>query len=98
MKESLNRIRIKLFGSSAFTKEYLFGLEDYRKATWYQNFIASIAGSVCPPFPSDLLATSLSFRLQVSSIVISQPLDVIKVPHTYLIPFEHLNLHRTVQT
>ncbi|KAL8283558.1 hypothetical protein RQP46_005661 [Phenoliferia psychrophenolica] len=48
-----------LFGSSAFTKEYLFGLEDYRKATWYQNFVASIAGSV-------------------SSIVISQPLDVIK--------------------
>ncbi|KAK4702517.1 hypothetical protein P7C70_g3709, partial [Phenoliferia sp. Uapishka_3] len=48
-----------LFGSSAFTKEYLFGLEDYRKATWYQNFVASIAGSV-------------------SSILVSQPLDVIK--------------------
>ncbi|GAA5821537.1 hypothetical protein JCM3770_000860 [Rhodotorula araucariae] len=48
-----------LFGGSAFTKEYVFKLEDYRTATWYQNFIASIAGSV-------------------SSIAISQPLDVIK--------------------
>ncbi|GJN94613.1 hypothetical protein Rhopal_007696-T1 [Rhodotorula paludigena] len=48
-----------LFGGSAFTKEYIFKLEDYRSATWYQNFVASIAGSV-------------------SSIAISQPLDVIK--------------------
>ncbi|BGP44110.1 high copy suppressor of abf2 [Rhodotorula kratochvilovae] len=48
-----------LFGGSAFTKEYVFKLEDYRSATWYQNFVASIAGSV-------------------SSIAISQPLDVIK--------------------
>ncbi|KAH8926621.1 mitochondrial carrier [Atractiella rhizophila] len=48
-----------LFGASAFTKEYAFGLTDYRKATWTQNFISSIAGSV-------------------ASIVISQPLDVIK--------------------
>ncbi|GAA6044052.1 hypothetical protein JCM8097_008693 [Rhodosporidiobolus ruineniae] len=48
-----------LFGGSAFTKEYVFGLEDYRSATWYQNFVASIAGSI-------------------SSIAISQPLDVIK--------------------
>ncbi|KAM0787225.1 Mitochondrial GTP/GDP carrier protein 1 [Microbotryomycetes sp. NB124-2] len=35
-----------LFGGSAFTKEYVFGLQDYRSATWFQNFIASIAGSV----------------------------------------------------
>lgn len=49
----------QLFGGSAFTKEYVFGLEDYRSATWSQNFVASIAGSV-------------------SSIAISQPLDVIK--------------------
>lgn len=38
----------------------MFGLEDYAKASWTQNFVASIAGSV-------------------SSIAISQPLDVIKV-------------------
>ncbi|UZJ53192.1 hypothetical protein CBS101457_002512 [Exobasidium rhododendri] len=35
-----------LFGGSAFTKEYLFGLEDYNKATWGQNFVASIGGAV----------------------------------------------------
>ncbi|KAJ9137016.1 hypothetical protein NKR19_g8326 [Coniochaeta hoffmannii] len=34
-----------LFGGSAFTKEYVFGLQDYNKASWFQNFIASIAGS-----------------------------------------------------
>lgn len=35
-----------LFGGSAFTKEYLFGLEDFGKATWTQNFVASIGGAV----------------------------------------------------
>ena len=35
-----------LFGGSAITKEYLFGLEDYAKATWTQNFVASIGGAV----------------------------------------------------
>ncbi|KAI8459049.1 mitochondrial carrier domain-containing protein [Phakopsora pachyrhizi] len=49
-----------LFGGSAFTKEYLFKLQDYSSATWTQNFVCSIAGSI-------------------SSITISQPLDVIKV-------------------
>lgn len=34
-----------LFGGSAATKQYLFKLEDYNSATWFQNFIASIAGS-----------------------------------------------------
>lgn len=34
-----------LFGGSAATKQYLFALPDYNKATWFQNFIASIAGS-----------------------------------------------------
>lgn len=28
------------------TKEYVLGVEDYSKATWGQNFIASIAGAV----------------------------------------------------
>ena len=50
---------MQLFGGSAFTKEYIFHLKDYSQATWTQNFVASIAGSV-------------------SSIAISQPLDVIK--------------------
>ncbi|KAK7035975.1 mitochondrial carrier protein [Favolaschia claudopus] len=35
-----------LFGASAVTKEYVLGVSDYSKATWTQNFIASIAGAV----------------------------------------------------
>lgn len=35
-----------LFGGSAFTKEYIFGLKNYSEATWLQNFVASIGGSV----------------------------------------------------
>ncbi|KAE8212674.1 hypothetical protein CF327_g3704 [Tilletia walkeri] len=35
-----------LFGGSAFTKEYLFGLQDFSSATWSQNFVASIGGAV----------------------------------------------------
>lgn len=34
-----------LFGGSAAAKQYLFKLEDYNAATWFQNFVASIAGS-----------------------------------------------------
>ncbi|KAK4631939.1 hypothetical protein CLAFUW4_03308 [Fulvia fulva] len=34
-----------LFGGSAAAKQYLFALEDYNSATWFQNFVASIAGS-----------------------------------------------------
>lgn len=35
-----------LFGGSAFAKEYIFGLEDYNKATFFQNFVASITGAI----------------------------------------------------
>ena len=49
----------QLFGGSAFAKEYLLGLKDYSQATWSQNAVASIVGSI-------------------SSLVVSQPLDVIK--------------------
>ncbi|KAJ6455977.1 mitochondrial carrier domain-containing protein [Mycena vitilis] len=35
-----------LFGASAVTKEYVLGVNDFSKATWGQNFIASIAGAV----------------------------------------------------
>ncbi|KIY71320.1 mitochondrial carrier protein [Cylindrobasidium torrendii FP15055 ss-10] len=54
-----------LFGASAMTKSYLFGLDDsgagkmYKDATWTQNFVASIAGAV-------------------ASITVAAPLDVIK--------------------
>lgn len=35
-----------LFGGSAAVKEYAFALEDYRKATFFQNFCSSIAGAI----------------------------------------------------
>jgi len=35
-----------LFGASAVTKDYALGVTDYSKATWTQNFIASVAGAV----------------------------------------------------
>lgn len=37
---------VQLFGASAFTKDYVLGVSDYSKATWTQNFIASVAGAV----------------------------------------------------
>ncbi|CEG37289.1 mitochondrial gtp gdp carrier protein 1 [Plasmopara halstedii] len=48
-----------LFGGSAFAKEYLFQLENYNSATFFQNFVASISGAS-------------------ASIIVAQPLDVIK--------------------
>jgi transmembrane carrier protein len=36
----------QLFGASAVTKDYILGVSDYSKATWTQNFIASVAGAV----------------------------------------------------
>lgn len=35
-----------LFGGAAFTKDIIFGLEDYRSATLFQNMCASTVGSV----------------------------------------------------
>ncbi|KAI2615159.1 mitochondrial carrier [Hypoxylon sp. NC1633] len=54
-----------LFGGSAFTKEYLFGLNDYNKASWFQNFIASIAGasaSLVVSAPLDVIKTRIQNR------------------------------------
>ncbi|TPX10584.1 uncharacterized protein E0L32_008470 [Thyridium curvatum] len=54
-----------LFGGSAFTKEYLFGLQDYNKASWFQNFIASIAGasaSLVVSAPLDVIKTRIQNR------------------------------------
>ncbi|KAI1325640.1 mitochondrial carrier domain-containing protein [Xylariaceae sp. FL0255] len=54
-----------LFGGSAFTKEYLFGLGDYNKASWFQNFIASIAGasaSLVVSAPLDVIKTRIQNR------------------------------------
>ncbi|KAF8468374.1 mitochondrial carrier domain-containing protein [Kalaharituber pfeilii] len=54
-----------LFGGSAFAKEYLFNLSDYNKASWYQNFIASIAGasaSLIVSAPLDVVKTRIQNR------------------------------------
>lgn len=54
-----------LFGGSAFAKEYMFQLQDYNKATWYQNFVASIAGasaSLLVSAPLDVIKTRIQNR------------------------------------
>lgn len=51
-----------LFGGSAFTKGYVFGLSDYNKATWFQNFVASIGGataSLVVSAPLDVIKTRI---------------------------------------
>ncbi|KAI8894163.1 mitochondrial carrier domain-containing protein [Globomyces pollinis-pini] len=54
-----------LFGGSAVVKEHLFQLSDYSKATFYQNFIASIAGaitSITVSAPLDVIKTRIQAR------------------------------------
>ncbi|KAK4122565.1 mitochondrial carrier [Parathielavia appendiculata] len=54
-----------LFGGSAFAKEFLFKLQDYNKASWYQNFVASIAGasaSLVVSAPLDVIKTRIQNR------------------------------------
>lgn len=54
-----------LFGGSAFAKEYIFKLSDYNKASWSQNFVASIAGasaSLVVSAPLDVIKTRIQNR------------------------------------
>ncbi|KXJ96839.1 mitochondrial carrier domain-containing protein [Microdochium bolleyi] len=54
-----------LFGGSAFAKEFMFALDDYNKATWFQNFVASIAGasaSLVVSAPLDVIKTRIQNR------------------------------------
>lgn len=61
-----------LFGASAFTKDVILGVEDYSKATWSQNFVASIAGAVASitvAAPLDVVKTRIqqaNFESKVS--------------------------------
>jgi hypothetical protein len=65
-----------LFGGSAVTKEYLFKLEDYSKATWTQNFVASVAGAVASitvAAPLDVVKTRIqnaNFNTNVSGVTV----------------------------
>ncbi|KAM5536733.1 hypothetical protein V8D89_009660 [Ganoderma adspersum] len=69
-----------LFGASAVTKEYLFGIEDYHKATWGQNFVASIAGAVASitvAAPLDTVKTRIqnaNFEQKVSGVTVVKDL------------------------
>ncbi len=54
-----------LFGGSAWAKESIFKLEDYNKATWAQNFVASVAGasaSLIVSAPLDVIKTRIQNR------------------------------------
>ncbi|KAG0307905.1 hypothetical protein BGZ98_009471 [Dissophora globulifera] len=54
-----------LFGGSAVVKEWIFRLEDYGKATFFQNFCASIGGSVASitvAAPLDVVKTRIQNR------------------------------------
>lgn len=71
-----------LFGGSAFTKEYLFGLEDFSRATWVQNFVASIGGAVASitvAAPLDVVKTriqNVNFESKTGGVTIIK--DMIK--------------------
>lgn len=54
-----------LFGGSAFAKEKIFHLEDYNRATWAQNFVASVVGasaSLIVSAPLDVIKTRIQNR------------------------------------
>ena len=65
-----------LFGGSAAAKQYLFKLEDYNSATWFQNFVASIAGSsasLIVSAPLDVVKTRIqnqNFEVKESGVKI----------------------------
>ena len=58
----------------------LFGLEDYSKATWSQNFVASIAGAVASitvAAPLDTIKTRIqnaNFEQKVSGVTVIKEL------------------------
>ncbi|KAL4786707.1 mitochondrial carrier domain-containing protein [Aspergillus varians] len=54
-----------LFGGSAFAKEYIYSLQDYNKASWSQNFVASVCGasaSLIVSAPLDVIKTRIQNR------------------------------------
>jgi hypothetical protein len=56
---------LQLFGGSAFAKEKIYKLNDYNKATWGQNFVASVCGasaSLIVSAPLDVIKTRIQNR------------------------------------
>lgn len=71
VSQRFNTGSFALFGGSAVTKELVFGLQDYSKATFFQNFCASIAGAVASitiSAPFDVVKT----RIQAAKFSDSQ--------------------------
>ena len=70
----------KLFGASAVTKDYVLGVSDYSKATWTQNFIASVSGAVASitvAAPLDVVKTRIqnaNFEHKVSGVTVMKDL------------------------
>ena len=62
------------------TKDYVLGVSDYSKATWTQNFIASVSGAVASitvAAPLDVIKTRIqnaNFEHKVSGITIVKDL------------------------
>jgi Mitochondrial carrier protein len=62
------------------TKEYVLGVSDYSKATWTQNFIASVAGAVASitiAAPLDTIKTRIqnaNFEHKVSGMTVVKDL------------------------
>ena len=72
-----------LFGGTAFTKDFVFGLEDYRKATFFQNLVSSSVGACLGVFftsPMDVIKTRIQNKnfTQASSSGISIFVQVVK--------------------
>jgi hypothetical protein len=67
----------QLFGASAITKDYILGVSDYGKATWTQNFIASVAGAVASitvAAPLDAIKTRIHNAQKTSGVTIVRDL------------------------
>ena len=62
------------------TKDYVLGVSDYSKATWTQNFIASVSGAVASitvAAPLDVIKTRIqnaNFEHKVSGITVMKDL------------------------
>ena len=62
------------------TKDYVLGVSDYSKATWTQNFIASVSGAVASitvAAPLDVIKTRIqnaNFEHKVSGVTVMKDL------------------------
>jgi hypothetical protein len=97
----------QLFGASAVTKEYVLGVTDYSRATWTQNFIASVVGAVASitiAAPLDTVKTRIqnaTFEHKVPGVVVIKDLLKNEGPTAFfkgLTPKVSLDRHRARHT